>query len=110
MAYSTPPPHLGHPMIEFDCPQCDEPMGISDRMAGRPVHCTGCQTLLDVPEKSQPRRDRRPRRPEDPGLTSKEYWLYALLFFFIPGACVLVSSILYYVWKGDRPNRANQIN
>jgi predicted RNA-binding Zn-ribbon protein involved in translation (DUF1610 family) len=97
-------------MIEFDCPECGEEMGITDRMAGRRVRCTSCDALIDVPEDSPRRRESRRRKPEDPGLSSKEYWLFFLLFMFVPYACVLVSSILYYVWKGDRPKRANQIN
>ncbi len=44
------------------------------------------------------------------GLSGKEYLLFSLLFLVLPAACVIVSSVLYYVLKKDQPRRANQIN
>ena len=46
----------------------------------------------------------------DSPLSSNEYALYSLAFFFVPFVNVWVSSILYYIWRGDRPMRAKQIN
>jgi hypothetical protein len=44
------------------------------------------------------------------GLSGMEYLLFSLLFLVLPAACVVVSSVLYYVWRKDQPRRANQIN
>jgi DNA-directed RNA polymerase subunit RPC12/RpoP len=83
-------------MIIFKCPECREEMEIPERMVGSEVRCVECGERVLVPA---------PRR-----LTGSEWLLFALLFFFIPAANVLVSSILYYVWKSDHPERARQIN
>jgi hypothetical protein len=86
-------------------------MTIGERMVGRDVPCARCDAPVRVPEESVPRGGAQRRKfAADPGLTRKQYWLYALLFLFVPYACVFVSSILYYVWKADRPKSANQIN
>lgn len=62
------------------------------------------QDDADEDEEERPRRKRRRRRRrEEPGLTTTEYTLYTLLFLIIPCANVLVSSILYYVWRGNSP-------
>jgi hypothetical protein len=57
-------------------------------------------------------RDERPRtdRPRDQGLSSNEWLLFSLLFLVIPAANVMVSSVLYYLWRSSQPRRANQIN
>jgi DNA-directed RNA polymerase subunit RPC12/RpoP len=94
-------------MIDLVCPECGEEMEISDRMRGRRVECIECGRRISVPDR--PRRRRR-REVDDEGLSSNEYLLYSLLFLFIPGANVIVSSVLYYMWKRDHPRRANQIN
>jgi len=47
---------------------------------------------------------------DDSPLTSNQYILFTLLFVFLPGACVLVSSLLYYLWRSERPRQAAQIN
>jgi uncharacterized integral membrane protein len=95
-------------MLEFECPECGEVMEISDRMTGKQVRCVECDELVEV--HPEPRRRRRKRRPMDPGLSSTEWILFILLFVFVPIANVLVSSILYYVWRSDKPRRASQIN
>jgi len=97
-------------MIEFDCPECGEPLEISDRMAGKRVRCLGCAEDVEVPDYSSSRPSRRRPRKRDIGLSGQEFLLYTLLFLFVPVANVFVSSILYYVWRGDQPRRANQIN
>lgn len=43
-------------------------------------------------------------------LSDKERAIFAAAFLFVPFACVLVSSGLYYFWKGSKPKRAKQIN
>ncbi len=43
-------------------------------------------------------------------MTAQEWWLYGILFVLIPAANVFISSILYYVWKSERPKKAGQIN
>jgi hypothetical protein len=96
-------------MIEFDCPACGEPLEISDRMAGRRVRCLGCDESIEVPDESLD-RVRSVRSLRNQGLSGTEFFLFTLLFFFIPAANVWVSSILYYVWRRSRPRRANQIN
>ncbi|TLN28716.1 hypothetical protein FDZ74_00080 [bacterium] len=47
---------------------------------------------------------------KDTPLSSTEWALYSVVFFLIPFVNVWVSSILYYVWRGERPTRAKQIN
>jgi len=46
----------------------------------------------------------------DPGLSYKWYAVFATAFFLIPAVNVLVSSVLYYVWKRNNPRAAKQIN
>ena len=93
-------------MIEFDCPECGEPMEIRDRMAGEQIRCVGCRAWIEVP-----RRRRAARRLlEDNGLTGGEWALFAVMFALIPVVNVVVSSVLYYVWRNTQPRRANQIN
>jgi hypothetical protein len=43
-------------------------------------------------------------------LSTTEWVVFSLAFLFIPCVNVLISSALYYAWRGSRPNRANQIN
>lgn len=44
------------------------------------------------------------------GLSTLEWVLYTLGFLIIPFANVILSSVLYYVWRADKPRKANQIN
>jgi hypothetical protein len=53
---------------------------------------------------------RVPLRKADPGLSAREWLLFALVFLPVPAVNVVVSSVLYQVWKVDQPRRANQIN
>jgi hypothetical protein len=98
-------------VIEFDCPKCGEPMEVKNKMAGENVRCVGCDRLVRVPEDDED-DDLPPRRSpkSDDGLSSQEWLLYGLGFLLFPAANVLVSSILYCVWRADRPKRATQIN
>lgn len=43
-------------------------------------------------------------------LSRSEFIVYGLAFLFLPMICVLVSSVLYYVWKSSYPWKAQQIN
>ncbi|PQO35243.1 hypothetical protein C5Y96_09380 [Blastopirellula marina] len=43
-------------------------------------------------------------------LSLSEFIAYGLAFLFLPILCVLVSSLLYYVWKSSSPWKAQQIN
>jgi hypothetical protein len=97
-------------MIRFECPECDEKMEVNRRMAGRQVRCVGCQRMVEVPNDDDDKDRPISIKKKDVGLSGGEYALYTLLFLFIPCANVLVSSILYYVWRAKTPRRANQIN
>jgi DNA-directed RNA polymerase subunit RPC12/RpoP len=99
-------------VIVFDCPECGEEMEIKDRMAGREVECPGCEKLIRVPEKSRPKRPKRSPRAREAAdeLSTLEWVLFSVVFFLFPCINVLVSSILYYVWRNQYPNRASQIN
>jgi hypothetical protein len=97
-------------MITFECPECGEEMDIGDTMAGKEVRCVGCKEWVDVPERSRKRRSGRRAAARDPGLSGQELALFALGFVLIPGVNVVASSVLYYVWKADKPKRASQIN
>jgi hypothetical protein len=100
-------------MIEFDCPKCGEPMEIKNRMAGQKVRCVECDRLVRVPEEDDeddfPPRRRRGIAKRD-SLSGQEFLLFGLLFLFVPVVNVWVSSILYYVWRSERPTRAHQVN
>src|SRR5262249_13831336 len=85
----------------FECEACGEEMEMHDRMAGRRVKCLKCGEKVPVPV---------PVGMDDPGLSTSDYLLFGLLFLVIPAANVVVSSILYYVWKHEQPKRAAQIN
>jgi hypothetical protein len=119
-------------MIDFDCPECGEPMQIGDRMAGREIRCVRCDEWVEVPHsrrRERPRDDRdrdddperdrddRPprkknksRRVRETGLSPPEWILFPLVFLIFPGINVIASSILYYVWRSSQPTRATQIN
>jgi hypothetical protein len=97
-------------MIDFDCPECGEPLEISDRMAKKRVRCPGCDEAVEVPEYSSARLRGRRSPATDSGLSGQEFLAFTLLFLLIPAANVWVSSILYYVWRGSQPRRAKQIN
>ncbi len=43
-------------------------------------------------------------------LSLSEFIVYGLAFLFLPILCVLVSSVLYYVWRSSYPWKAQQIN
>jgi hypothetical protein len=50
------------------------------------------------------------REPQaEDGLKTSEYWFFGVLFL-LPFVNILVSSILYYVWRSQKPLRAKQIN
>ena len=46
----------------------------------------------------------------EPGLSGTQLRLFSLLFFCVPIANVLLSSVLYYAWRRNTPRRAKQIN
>jgi hypothetical protein len=94
-------------MIDLVCPKCGEEMEVSDRMRGRRVECVECGGPVRVPDRI---RRRRRREADDTGMSSGEYLLYTCMFLIIPAVNVIVSSVLYYVWKRDHPRKANQIN
>jgi hypothetical protein len=99
-------------MIRFDCPECGEEMEIKDRMAGKEVPCVNCDKMIEVPEESRPRKRKKRRRPRpaEDTLSTLEWVLFSIVFFLFPCVNVLVSSILYYVWRAEWPTRAYQIN
>ncbi|MEW4566213.1 hypothetical protein AB1K70_27105 [Bremerella sp. JC770] len=43
-------------------------------------------------------------------LSLSEFIVYGLAFLILPMICVLISSVLYYVWKSSLPWKAQQIN
>ena len=98
-------------MIEFDCPSCGETMEVKNKMAGQKVRCVGCDRLVRVPEYDED-DDLSPRYSpkSDDGLSSQEWLLFGLPFLLVPGTNILVSTILYCVWRRDHPKRATQIN
>jgi len=55
-------------------------------------------------------RGPQPGQTVDTPLSKNEYLIYTIAFLFIPCVNVLVSSILYYIWRAKQPNRANQMN
>jgi hypothetical protein len=93
------PSARGPKMIVFECPECGEEMEVASRMGGHRVRCVECKRTVTVPGGRS-----------DAGLSTQEWWLFGILFAFIPAANVLVSSVLYYVWRKNHPRRANQIN
>jgi competence ComEA-like helix-hairpin-helix protein len=44
------------------------------------------------------------------GLSIGARFCFAIIFFLIPVACIFISSILYFVWRDDKPKKARQIN
>ncbi len=72
-------------------------------MAGRKVECVECGIRVRVPDGDSPVGG-------DDGLPAQEAVLFGLLFFLIPVANAVVSSVLYYTWRAQYPRRANQIN
>lgn len=65
----------------------------------------------DDDDYDRPRRSRGGRRRGSGAeLTTEEWLLYTLLFLCVPCANVIISSVLYYVWRADYPRKASQIN
>ena len=82
---------------------------------------TSCRFLLierqRCSEYAAPRNEAIPKKKKkkrkgggDDGLSGLEWTLYSILFLFSGCLCVIVSSVLYYVWRDRRPTRAGQIN
>lgn len=99
-------------MIEFDCSHCGEPMEIRSDMAGRRVRCVACDEVSVVPSAGRPQRRVRSAHlvADDEGLSGGEWASYSVLFAFIPAVNVVVSSVLYYVWRDSRPAASRQVN
>ncbi|PJB36906.1 MAG: hypothetical protein CO108_22270 [Deltaproteobacteria bacterium CG_4_9_14_3_um_filter_63_12] len=68
--------------------------------------CIQCGGVLPRAELAGP----QPGQTVDTPLSKNEYLIYTIAFLFIPCVNVLVSSILYYIWRAKQPNRANQMN
>lgn len=60
-------------MIEFTCPQCDEPIKIASEHAGKRAPCPSCRRIIAVPklETDKP-RDWREKEVQGPSLAKKE--------------------------------------
>ena len=97
-------------MIEFDCPECGEPLEIPDRMAGRRTRCLECDEVIDVPARGRRRQRSAYLVQDEDGLSANEWLAYSLMFAFIPAVNVIVSSVLYYAWRNSRPKASSQVN
>jgi hypothetical protein len=90
-------------MIETKCGGCGGKLEFPEKLAGQAVECPVCGRRVTV----------RPSfwaRGRDGGLSTGEWLLFTLLLLPIPAINVLVSSVLYYAWKKERPRGARQIN
>jgi DNA-directed RNA polymerase subunit RPC12/RpoP len=100
-------------MITFKCPECGEKMEVSDRKAGMEIECLECGEMVEVPGKVRKRKSGSGSMNSFVGknrLTLQEYLLYGAVFVAVPMANVLISSLLYYMWREKEPTKAFQIN
>ncbi len=77
-------------------------------MAGEQVRCVGCREWIEVPRRRRVRSAHLIQ--DDDGLSGGEWALFSVLFVLIPVVNVVVSSVMYYVWRSTQPRRATQIN
>jgi predicted RNA-binding Zn-ribbon protein involved in translation (DUF1610 family) len=82
------------------CPDCGEMIIVGA------AKCRFCGAIFDPRLKSELAAS----GSSTDGLSTNQYILYTLLFLFIPCACVLIGSGLYYYWRAKRPKMAKQIN
>ena len=60
-------------MIEFTCPQCDEPVKISAENAGKRAPCPSCRRIIAVPKQAVGKpKDWREKEATGPSLAKKE--------------------------------------
>jgi hypothetical protein len=79
------------------CPYCNQPT--IERVPKVERIATAPKGVVVQPKPKVP----EPTRRLDEGLSGKQYLLFALLFLVLPAACVIVSSVLYSVWRKDQP-------
>ncbi len=103
-------------MIEFKCPECGKLNEVSDRKAGRLVRCTKCDEWIDVPDRDRKKKaaEKTRRVPKNilnrDHLTTVEFILAIVVFFFLPGCLgVGIGIFLYFLWNSDYPTKAYQI-
>jgi len=118
--------------ITMTCPNCRQQVRVKPELAGKAIRCprASCGAQFRVPpaaksvtaahavlpaaalddELDEDRPRRRRWRRSDRGLSGLEYFLFGAAFLFVPCVNVIVSSVLYYVWRGSQPKRASQIN
>jgi len=82
------------------CPECGE------MIVASAAKCRFCGAIFDPALKSS----LAARGGNNEGLSTNGYIVYTLVFLFIPCACVLISSGLYYYYRASKPKMANQIN
>ena len=68
------------------------------------------ETAATPTRQQQPRSLPTRQKQNDAGLSVGGQFRFGVIFFIIPGVCVLLSSILYYVWRESTPTKAKQIN
>src|SRR5262245_5591721 len=118
--------------ITMTCPNCRQQVRVKPELAGRAIRCprASCGAQFRVPpaaksvaaapavlpaaalddERDEDRPRRRRSRRSDRGLSGLEYFLFGAAFLFVPCVNVIVSSVLYYVWRGWQLLCAAQIN
>ncbi len=96
-------------MIDFLCPECDEEMEVSDRMAGKKVRCVACDAKIVVPDgpsrpEGRPQRRRgRSRPPSLPTSELRQVALYQKAILFCILAYILAIPTQFLLPPGLRP-------
>ena len=123
--------------LSIKCLKCNETFPASDEMFGKEMNCPNCNEKILVPEKTKTckfcgeeiltaaikckhcgefTRKITNQIPTQSSQNELEWFWYLLIWggLIIPYAgsliIVVVSSVMYYIWKKEFPNKANKIN
>ena len=119
------------------CLKCKETFPAEEEMLGKEMNCPLCNEKIHIPDKTKScefcgeeilriaqkckhcgefTENITNKNPIQSSKEELEWFWYLLIWGGLiipcagPGIIVVVSSIMYYIWKKEYPNKANKIN